>query len=290
MNTLNEQVLYLSERRSLYVGRIHGQLVLSGASAQLIVSLGGMISITETEIQAETIAKSFLVPADSKVVIECGNELIAVVVLDYVGVDLTALKSRMSQTDYSDSRSKCFCQLESEQEFIEMARYVFTNKPSARSTFSLVNLYIGSPEYSITIRSDERISKAIDFIRTHSDRTTSIEELARHVCLSVPRLTQLFKQVTGVPIRRMRIWHRIYAVAQYYGEGIGLEEASLKAGFSDYSHFSRSYKEMGGIAPSSMFSARANMKVFTLAIEEGDNSIVSSADILPYKANKLLAG
>ena len=44
MNTLNEQVLYLSERRSLYVGRIHGQLVLSGASAQLIVSLGGMIS------------------------------------------------------------------------------------------------------------------------------------------------------------------------------------------------------------------------------------------------------
>lgn len=57
---------------------------------------------------------------------------------------------------------------------------------------------------------DKRISKAIELIKEKVDDNVSVEDLASAVNLSVPRLVQLFKLQTGVPIRRYRQWHRFY--------------------------------------------------------------------------------
>src|SRR5690606_22290961 len=61
--------------------------------------------------------------------------------------------------------------------------------------------------------SDPRIVRAIELIKTDVSCNQSIEFLAEQVGLSVPRLTQLFRQKIGVPIRRYRQWHRLFVTS-----------------------------------------------------------------------------
>jgi len=77
----------------------------------------------------------------------------------------------------------------------------------------------------------------------------------------VPRLIQLFKRTTGVPIRRFRVWQRIYTTILRVAEGDSLTAAAIAAGFADYAHFSRNFKEMSGVNPSDVLSARGSVEL-----------------------------
>ena len=80
-----------------------------------------------------------------------------------------------------------------------------------------------------------------------------IEELAAEVCLSVPRFVQLFKQCTGLTVRRYRLVIRMnYAVKLVCG-GASPTSAAAEAGFADYAHFSRTFKAIMGLSPREMF-------------------------------------
>ena len=103
---------------------------------------------------------------------------------------------------------------------------------------------------------DIRISMAVALITKDSARNVSIDEIASAVGLSAPRLIQLFKQVTGIPIRRFRLCHRIFVTLLNLGSGMSLTDAVVEAGFSDYSHFSRIFKELGSVKPSELLSSR----------------------------------
>jgi methylphosphotriester-DNA--protein-cysteine methyltransferase len=71
----------------------------------------------------------------------------------------------------------------------------------------------------------------------------------------------LFKQVMGVPIRRFRLWHRIFATAAYLEKGETLTDAALKAGFADYAQFARTYRLLAGGNPS---DARDNTEIHAM--------------------------
>ena len=93
---------------------------------------------------------------------------------------------------------------------------------------------------------------------THS---YSMTELAEYVNLSPTRLVHLFKEEVGVPIRRFRQWHRMRVVAALIAKGDTLTDAALGAGFADSSHFSRAFRNMFGITPSSVFGRAANVRI-----------------------------
>jgi AraC-like DNA-binding protein len=71
----------------------------------------------------------------------------------------------------------------------------------------------------------------------------------------------LFKEEVGVPIRRFRQWHRMRVVAALVAKGQTLTDAALGAGFADSSHFSRAFRNMFGITPSSVFGRAANVQI-----------------------------
>ena len=112
-----------------------------------------------------------------------------------------------------------------------------------------------------TDRFTARVEKVIKLIKDNYAENTSVEHLARAVNLSVPRLTQLFKKVTGTPIRQFRLWQRVFIAAHKLNEGYSLTEAALHAGFSDYAQFSRVYKKLVGASPS---AARNNIEIRVL--------------------------
>jgi hypothetical protein len=69
--------------------------------------------------------------------------------------------------------------------------------------------------------------------------------------LSPDRFRHLFIEETGMRFRPYVLWLRIEIALAAFAAGRSLTEASHAGGFADSAHFSRTFKRMFGIAPSS---------------------------------------
>ena len=105
----------------------------------------------------------------------------------------------------------------------------------------------------------DQVKKVIDAIKEHPH----IELLAEKVELSVPRLTQLFRIQTGVAIRRYRLWHRLFRSVVDFASNGSLTNSALGAGFSDASHFNRTFRSMFGMAPKHFLTQANGLKIYT---------------------------
>lgn len=73
--------------------------------------------------------------------------------------------------------------------------------------------------------------------------------------LSASRLRHLFVETLGVPQRRYKVWLRLQHAVATALTGQSLTGAAHDAGFSDSAHFSRAFRNMFGLAPSSVITA-----------------------------------
>ena len=79
--------------------------------------------------------------------------------------------------------------------------------------------------------------------------------LAAEVGLSPSRLQHLFKECTGLPLHRFRIWNRMGAAITAVSAGASLTVAAHRAGFSSSAHFSKAFRAMFGLCPSDLVAA-----------------------------------
>lgn len=101
---------------------------------------------------------------------------------------------------------------------------------------------------------DERVHRVTQAIRDSlQDETYAIDELADGVFLSPSRLMHLFREQIGIPIRRYVLWKRVMAAIHHILGGANLTQAALESGFADSAHMSRTFKEMFGVPPSTLF-------------------------------------
>ncbi len=128
---------------------------------------------------------------------------------------------------------------------IEFANILRNQRPPLSTAEQLVNEWLAQPERQRP-DPDPRIVRAVELITQHHDQNVSVEWIGRQVGLSVPRLSQLFKEVVGTPIRRFRLWHRVFVTAAKLRGGAGLTDAALAAGFADYAQFARTYRQLAG--------------------------------------------
>lgn len=79
--------------------------------------------------------------------------------------------------------------------------------------------------------------------------------------LSPSRFRHAFRDATGVPFRRYRLWRRMAAVARALGAGSDLTAAAAEAGFSSPSHLSAAFRRMFGLSPSALLSAGTRFEI-----------------------------
>jgi len=243
--------LYLWKRRTLYIGKFEEPIAVSQAAATLVISLDEPFTFITEDMDIPVHTRSLILPAGCTVTLDTKSSLVANCNLDALGRDYFTLFSYAQNAHHKigfglsveDLLVKCFlhlfcCEMDSQQacEYLE-------SKLSPIDVSS-VNEYVV----------DARIEKAIDLIQSRVNDNMSGEALAEAVNLSIPRLAQLFKQQTGIPIRRYRLWHRLYLTAQHVGHGKNLTDAALEAGFTDSSHFNHTFKSMLGMTPSFILS------------------------------------
>ncbi|MFE8072486.1 AraC family transcriptional regulator [Marinobacteraceae bacterium S3BR75-40.1] len=267
-NEIPQALLYLSEKRSLFIGQLGRILSPANASSALVVSINGELDLIDHVNKRQYRNRSFLVPAGVSATIDTHDSIIALVFLDALGVDLTTLASKMKDPIVIDNTTTIYRGIHRESNVIKRGYYLLENRPSAADALQQLDEWIGEPAPGTEVPCDERVSRAVSLIRSSYEHNVSVSEIAEEVNISVPRLVQLFKKITGVPIRRFRLWHRIYMTAVFTAEGKTLTEAAVAAGFSDYAHFSRTFKEMGGVNPSEMLSPKKNTLIRVLPPEQ----------------------
>ncbi|MBC6624436.1 AraC family transcriptional regulator [Pseudomonas sp. DWP2-2] len=77
------------------------------------------------------------------------------------------------------------------------------------------------------------------------------EELATLVHLSPTRFSHWFVEQTGLPLRSYAKWLRLTQAVRYLACGQPITTAAHESGFSDSAHFSRTFRSLLGIDPSS---------------------------------------
>lgn len=76
--------------------------------------------------------------------------------------------------------------------------------------------------------------------------------LAAAAELSESRFNHLFREETGVSFRSYRVWSQVRAAMSCIDLSRNLTRAALDGGFSDSSHFSRTFRATFGMTPSSV--------------------------------------
>lgn len=86
------------------------------------------------------------------------------------------------------------------------------------------------------------------------ERTVDVKQLADEMGLSVSRLTHVFSEEIGTPIRSYVRWLRLVNAAEHLASGASVTRAAHDAGFADGPHFTRTFRAMFGLAPTEAVS------------------------------------
>jgi AraC family transcriptional regulator len=102
--------------------------------------------------------------------------------------------------------------------------------------------------------SDERILRAIAYIKSHIDGPLTLEEVAAEAFLSPSRFRHLFVEQTGTALRPYILWRRFLRVWELVSAGESLSAATHAAGFADAAHLTRTSRRTFGFPPSAMLT------------------------------------
>jgi AraC-like DNA-binding protein len=92
--------------------------------------------------------------------------------------------------------------------------------------------------------------------RLGTSRSLSLPRLARMAGLSESRFMHIFTESVGVPLRPYILWLRLQRASGELMGGASITQAAHRAGFSDASHLTRTFRRMLGTTPSEVARRR----------------------------------
>ena len=235
--------------RALYLGPAFGLTPHRNATGVLAVALDGAIGVAD-DPRARTpswrAARSVLILPNSLHHLRVDGGRMAFLYVDPCGRDLAALRARM--TDVGPCAA---FDLIDERPAIELFESIAARRLGLEQARRVAAELLG---IGAAANPDARVMEAIRRMRAEPSKPHTLAELGKRAGLSSSRFLHLFKEVTGVPLRRYRIWNRIGAAARAIAQGESLTQAAHGAGFSSSAHFSSAFRDMFGMMPSELFA------------------------------------
>ncbi len=141
--------------------------------------------------------------------------------------------------------------------FVASAAALFTvwqTHGNARATVTALQDVIGilTQGTRAIVVSDERILRAVAYIKSHLDAPLTLEQVAGEACLSPSRFRHLFVEQTGTALRPYVLWRRFLRAWEIVMHGDSLSAAAHSAGFADAAHLTRTSHRMFGFPPSAL--------------------------------------
>ena len=171
------------------------------------------------------------------------------------------------QTDFTQLMQDNFrrAELTGEQmtELIELFQALDRNKNDGqfgsdiRQTMSLLKLLLrvaptlnaATAGESIRNKDFLRVSPILDYIRDNLAEPLSLDQIASQFYISKHYLCRIFKAATGFSVMEYIIYSRVLRARQLLQEGVSVQQAGEMSGFSDNSHFIRTFGHLTGVTP-----------------------------------------
>lgn len=244
-------VLYLWDSRILQFAKLPDIDEHQLSTGALLVSLGDEIALREVEDANWRNCKTALVPPGCSHEVRFNNHLVAILYVEPESIDYTNISASMRDGTWAI----CYDHID-EQRLIDNMRTIYLYHSPLEEAHKLVQnvIYGFGYDYENEEKIDQRIRKIVDLLKSEPAMSYSMDAMAAMIDLSPTRFIHLFKEQMGVPMRRFRQGLRMKVVIQLVAEGKSLTEAAIEAGFTDSAHFSRAFRNMFGINPSSVFN------------------------------------
>jgi AraC-like DNA-binding protein len=233
--------------RSLYIGPAFGLTAHTNAVSVLACGLDGPFRASIGDPGADGAGRecrSAFIPAHTLHKLECARVTMAFLYVDALGLDEHRLRALCGMGEQGIAFD-----LPGEGALIDLLRSLADAGPRRAQRWGELLDLLGINHEK---HGDERIRRSIARLMREPAAAHSLSELSAEVNLSASRYLHLFKQTTGVPLRRYRLWIRVGAAVRAIARGKNLTEAALDAGFSSSAHFSFVFREMFGMAPSTL--------------------------------------
>lgn len=248
-NTQNKTFFYTSPKRSIFIGGLEGVVKRSNVASTLMIAVGSEMSVVN-EANESVKCRSLLIPTGTEVTIHTHSAIIAQCFLDDSGSDLAKLIPQMKTIVPTADGGSVYTDITMEPCMINHFTYLVSERPANRIAIEQIDAWMDGYPAPKNYIYDPRVARAIEIIKDNYTVNLSVESIAVSVGLSVPRLSQIFKLMTGVPIRRFRLTYRAFVAADKLRQGASLTEAAIECGFADYSQMCRVFRELTGTKPS----------------------------------------
>ncbi len=172
-----------------------------------------------------------------------------------------------AQTDFTQLAQDSFrrAALNGEQmtELIELFQALERNKndgsfgSDVRQTVALLNLLLCvAPTLSAATAGESihnkdflRVAPILDYIRDNLSEPLSLDQIASQFYISKHYLCRIFKSATGFSVMEYIIYSRVLRARQLLQDGVSVQQAGEMSGFSDNSHFIRTFGHLTGLTP-----------------------------------------
>ncbi len=126
-----------------------------------------------------------------------------------------------------------------------------------RQTMALVELLLwvapllnaSSAGESIQSKDFSRVAPILDYIRDNLSEPLTLDQIAGKFFISKHYLCRIFKAATGFSVMEYIIYSRVLRARQLLQEGMSVQQAGELSGFSDNSHFIRTFGHLTGTSP-----------------------------------------
>ena len=171
------------------------------------------------------------------------------------------------QTDFMQLTRDSFLRaaMTSEQmiEIIELFQALERNKNDGsfgsdiHQTIALLNLLLrAAPILTSATAGDAvrnkdflRVAPILDYIRNNLSEPLTLDQIANQFYISKHYLCRIFKSATGFSVMEYIIYSRVLRARQLLKEGVSVQQAGEMSGFSDNSHFIRTFGHLTGTSP-----------------------------------------
>lgn len=232
--------------RTLYLGPLFSLSPHRNAVPVLCASLGGTFRVAIDPKKGESGycgCRVALIPANTIIHLLGNSGPMAFLYVDGQSDDYRCLQAKVERYE-----GKVGLRLAGEERYLAALRRLQAGAAWEEAREEIAStLGLTTP-----VHRDQRIAEIIRQMHRAPDGSAELAALARSVGLSSSRFLHLFKEATGVPFRRYRLWARMGIAVRGLAAGNSLTEAALKAGFSSSAHFSAAFREMFGMAPSQL--------------------------------------
>ena len=260
---LNRDYLYLWEGMFLFIGYGIQTNVHDHHAVQIAVSLDEPFKMRINNGDWKLVT-SLIIDSDQSH--QCSAERSRII---FISIDPeTSLAQRLKEK-YFKNISLEIPVIERVQSLIDGIKICLNEPENISKLKSVILRFLDQITFSESSNAtiDDRIQKAISIIKNSLNKKITLKFLSENVFLSQSRLVHLFKEQTGIPVRKYILWSRLNLAAQKIINEKNFTTAAIEAGFSDLAHFSRTFTRMFGMSPSTILKNSQNIQAYVCTLE-----------------------